>query len=202
MSIQIEDGGGVNGKIKGDANQRLLVNATTETYADQAAEVGDKYNINTGYVTVTASNECALLHIKNNETDPLVLTALIYSFGSSNGSGTIQVNVFRNPTSGTIVTNANNVSANSNMNFGSNKTLSITAFAGSSTHTTTGGVLSIASLVNNNSRNVISLGAVVIPKGSSLSVSVKPGDGNTSMNTNIAAAAYLLTDKVNGGIDL
>ncbi len=182
-----------------NANHELKTFSITEPLADRAAEVGQRYNINTGHVTLNSAGESAMLYVKNNEDDVLVITALIYNLGAStDGSGSARVDVYRNPTSGTIVSTATQASAVSNMNFGSDNTLTGNFYAGAQSLTQTGGAFSIGSLLNAGSRAVVSLGAVELPKGKSLSVTVTPPVGNTSMLCNIAASCYLKTNKVSG----
>lgn len=199
MPLTIEDGQG-KGRVAGvNLNNELNVYAVTLSEIDKSVLSGDRYNINTGYVNLNSTTESAMLHIKNNEDDVLVITALIYNLGqSTGGSGSCRVSVYRNPTSGTIVSGADNVSANSNMNFGSNKTLAGNYYKGAQSLTTTGGSFSIGSLVNAGSRAVVGLGAVDLPKGTSLSVTITPPPGNTSMDVNVAASVYLATPKVTG----
>jgi hypothetical protein len=199
MPLTIEDGKG-KGRLAGvNLNNQLEVFAITETELDKSVLSGDRYNVNTGYVTLNSTTESALLHIKNNEDDELVVTALIYNLGqSTGGSGSCRVSVYRNPTSGTIVSGGDVVSANANMNFGSNKTLVGDYFKGAQSLTTTGGTFAIGSLVNAGSRAVVALGAVNLPKGTSLSVTITPPAGNTSMDVNVAASAYLATSDVTG----
>lgn len=198
MSIQIEDGGGSGRKTNVDKNNRIFVNAVTESLLDHSVLYGDRYNINTGNITLNSTTESALLYIKNNETDDLVITSLIYNIGSASSNSDILVDVYRNTTSGTIVSGATNVTAVSNMNFGSNKTLTVDAYAGAQSLTQTGGTISIKSILKEQSRAVVSLGAIHLPKGSSLAVTVTPPAGNTGVLVNIAASCYLFSSEVSG----
>lgn len=199
MSIFIEDGKGSGKSVGVNSNNELTTFSITEPVADRAAEEGDRYNINTGYVTLNSAGASAMLYIKNNEDDDLVITALIYNLGvSTNGSGTAQIDVYRNPTSGTIVSTATDVSANSNQNFGSDKTLTGLFYAGAQSLTQTGGTFSIGSLASAPSRTVVSLGSTILSKGKSLAVEITPPVANTSMKVNVAAACYLKTKAVVG----
>ena len=199
MPFIIEDGLG-SGKKAGVNNvneQRTF--AIVLPIEDRATIEEERYNINTGNVTLNSTGESAMLWVENLGDDPLIITGLVYNLGdSTGGSGTAKVDVYRNPTSGTIVSTSSVVSAAKNMNFGSGKTLNGKFLAGAQSLTQTGGEFAIGSLVPAQSRTVIALGAVVLPKGKTLSVTVTPPAGNTSMLANIAASIYRYTPKVSG----
>ena len=57
-----------------DSNNRLETQAISESLADAAANKGDRFNINTGTVTLTSASESAVLYIKNNEELFLTVT--------------------------------------------------------------------------------------------------------------------------------
>jgi len=198
MSLMIEDGAGSGRKTKVDKNNRLRTNATTESLLDHSALYGDRYNINTGNVTLNSTTESALLYIKNNEDKDLVITSIIYNIGSATSTSDILMDVYRNTTSGTIVSGATDVTAVSNMNYGSNKTLSVTAYAGGQSLTQTGGAISIKSILREKTRAAISLGAVHIPKGSSLAITATPPSGNTGVLVNVGLNCYLYSQEVSG----
>ena len=186
-----------------DVNNRLFVAGTTENLADHAAQTGDKYNINTGDITLTNATETSVLYIKNTADDDLVITALIYNLGATtSGTGDVKINVIRNPTAGDIVTNANDVQvgpgASANQNFGSSKTLSGSFFKGATGETafTDGAVTISTRSAANTGRIVISLGAVELPKGSSLGINYTPPTSNSSQICQFAAACYLKTTAV------
>jgi hypothetical protein len=92
---------------------RLKTETVTEDIKNHACDVGieQKYNINTGDLTLTNATKTSVLYIKNDSTlGPLVVDALIYNLGAStSGTGDVLIEVIRNPTAGDIVTNANNV---------------------------------------------------------------------------------------------
>ena len=195
----IEDGTGSGKWAKVNLNNRLLAQVITESEADHAAEVGDRYNINTGDITLTSANESGVFYIKNNEDDDLIVPSLIFNLGASTGgSGDWLASVYRNPTAGTVVSDASAVSMNANMNFGSNKTLVVDAYKGGEGKTLTDGTLAIESRVSGG-RVIISLGTLAIPKGFSIGVKFTPPTSNTSAIVNCAASCYLKTDDVSGG---
>lgn len=194
MSITIKDGTGSGNVAKVTDEKRLETSAVTETEKDHACILGDTYNINTGDITLTDANETTVLYIKNNESNPLVLTALIYNLGASTGgSGDVKINVLRNPTTGDIVTNASAVEAVSNQNYGSSKSLTADVYKGATADAViTDGTVSVSTRsASNTGRIVVSLGALVIPQGSSLAVNYTPPASNTSQICQFAAACFV-----------
>jgi hypothetical protein len=197
--MKINDGTGNGSSAKVDSNNNLHVFAITETETDHASDTGNKYNLNTDDINLTSANESACFYLKNNEEDTIVITSFIYSLGTSTGgSGDFKVNIYRNPTAGDIITNAVAMGANSNMNFGSERTMLIDVYKGAEAATQSGGSLAITSRIAGSGRSVIALGAVDLPKGASISVTVTPPGSNTSVDVQVAASCYLKTEIVAG----
>lgn len=201
MSVKLKDGTGTGKVAKVDSFNRLATSAITETQADHHAETGDRYNINTGDIALTTAGETSVLYLKNNEDKDLVINAFIYNIGNSVDAccaaitgQDILVDIYRNPTVGTVVCcTPTDVQMNLNMNFSSSKTLVVDAYKGAEGETLTDGVIAIASRFNGVGRKVVSLGAVILPKGSSIGVKVTPPTGNASMTVQVAAALFLQT---------
>ncbi len=196
MAIIIKDGTGKNYSVRVTDEFRVSSASVSQSDKDHAADTADKYNINTGDITLTDANETTVLYIKNNEASDLVITTLIYNLGNTtSGTGDVKINVLRNPTTGDIVTNASAVEAVSNQNFGSSKTLTADAYKGATADAViTDGAVSISTRsASNTGRIVVSLGALVIPKGSSLAINYTPPSGNTSQICQFAAACFLKT---------
>jgi hypothetical protein len=201
MEIKSGDSGDV---AKVDSNKRLFVASVMQEEKDHACDsgIGEKYNVNTGDITLTDANQTDILYMKNTGED-LVLTALIYNMGNSNVAAATNAKwqIYRNPTSGDIITNANDCQVgpgvSANQNFGSNNTLTGNFYKGATSEgLSSGGSVTISSLLSNNTgRVVISLGAVVLPKGTSMIASYTPPSGNTSQIVQCAAACYVRTSK-------
>lgn len=198
MAFKLEDGTGSGHKQKVTSNNRAQVEAIVEQQADHHAELGYKFNINTGDLTLTTACESALLYLKNNENDDIIISSFIYNLGNAVGAccaaisnQDILVDVYKNPTAGTVVSCAVAVQMNANMNFGSPITLCIDAYKGGEGKTLTDGCIVVATRVPGYGRNVIDLGSVVIPKGKSVGVKLTPPTGNTSMTVQIALAIFL-----------
>lgn len=191
MSILQDAGTGTTAKVS--TRNRLQTHAVTSTEASIAASEGDGYNINTGLVTLTTANESGVLYIKNNEDKDLQIEFLeVILAPSTGGSATdaTRVRVFRNPTAGTLITNATPVSDNQNRNFGTNRALSANAYKGATGSTITGGNVIIEIFARPNSRELLNID-LTLTKGDSISVSYQPNASNTSMKCMCAAIVHV-----------
>jgi hypothetical protein len=194
MGFQIQDGTGTNYKLKVDEKNRLRTFSITETESANASIFGDSYNVNTGIINLTSANKSAVFYVKNNGDDDLIIDTLFYLIGNStSGTGDVLISVLRNPTTGTIIDNAVDMEmAGVNRNFGSSKTLTADFYKGDEGNTFTNGVKVIESIFNQSpTRSAISVGALVIPKGSSIGVDMTPATGNTNLDVEFAASIYL-----------
>lgn len=194
MSVTIKDGTGSGNVAKVTSENRVEVAAITQAEKDHGAQLGDKYNINTGDITLTDANKTTILYIKNNEDNDLVINSFVYNLGATaSGTGDVKIEVLRNPTTGDIVTNASAVEAVSNQNFGSSDTLTADVYKGATADAAiTDGAVSISTRsAANTGRIVISLGALVIPKGSSMAVDYTPPASNTSQIVQVAVACFV-----------
>lgn len=165
-------------------------------------------NINTGDITLTDATETSVLYIKNHETCDFVITALIYNLGNSTGAASSAVNckfdILRNPVTGAIITNATPVlvptsSVASNQNFGSANTYTIDCYKGATAEVpiVSTGLITISTLsASNTGRTVVGLGAITLPKGSSLAINYTPPTGNSSQIVQFAIAGYVRTTAV------
>lgn len=187
----LEDGTGTGRTAKIDAENRLYVNAIEQNVANWHNIDGDRYNINTDDMTLTTANESLCLYIKNNDARDLVIDSIVQICGASTGgSGDLKSYIYRNPTAGTIVSDATAASIISNLNYGSSNELTADIYEGGEGKTQTGGSKSLTSILTPPVTNIISVGDIILPKGASLAVSIQPPSGNTSMNVHIAALVY------------
>lgn len=193
MAEQIKDGSGSSFLAKVNKSNQLETSAVISDIALERNESGDAYNLNTGIITITDAVETPLIYFKNNETEDFIIEAVALGmFNSTGGSSTANVfaTFIRNPTTGTIISNANNVDINSNRNYGSSKTLSVDAFKGATGNTLTNGSDHILVRISAGSRSLIGINEV-IPKGSTFAVKIKPPTSNTSMDMYVAIIGYL-----------
>ena len=190
---QIQDGTGKGYLAKVDNDNRLYTKSIVSTEQEHESSNGLAYNINTGIITLTNATKTPVLYLKNNEEFDLIIDTVLYMTGASTGgSGNVLVEIVRNPTAGTIVSGASDVEMNVNRNFGSTRSLSVNAYKGATGSTLTDGVKFIESILSTATQRVaVSVGAVIIPKGSSIAVQITPPTGNTSMATEWAISCYL-----------
>lgn len=183
MESIIKDGTGAGNSARVDINKRLHTYTVSQSLQENQATDGKTFNVNTGFITLTSAAEAPILYIKNNDTVSLRITQIGLNIGSSTGgSGNIRSKIIRNPTVGTIVSGASNVDININKNFGSNETLNVIAFKGTTGATLTDGIDGYYSLLGGaNSSYVISTGDLLLPRGASLGIKITPPTGNTSM---------------------
>jgi hypothetical protein len=184
MAEQIVDGTGTGYKLKVDPNNRGHVFSVSETIAEAAARQGDSYNINTGNIILTSANKSSILYLKNNGDVDLAILSIGFLMGNSTGgTGDVVVEVTKNPTAGTLISGALPVLIDENKNAGSSKSLNIDVFKGLEATTITNGTDWYYSTLAGSARAyVIATGSIIIPKGSSMSVSITPQTSNTSMN--------------------
>lgn len=194
--MKVEDGSGDGFSAKVDRLHRLHVDSVTFNRAELEVELGNGFNVNTGIMNLTTANKSGLLYFKNLEDDPVVITALFYLFGDSNVSaGEVLVTVLRNPTTGTVITDAVDAEmAGVNRNFGSNKELNADVYKGGEGKTFTNGDKVLESIfADGPNRYPLNVGDIVLPKGSSIGFDLTPPSGNTSMNTEIGFSLFIDT---------
>lgn len=193
MSDTLRDGTGSGKLAKVNNNNRLYVNSISTDENQQATRTGRSYNINSGEVTLTNATATPVIYLKNNENEDLHITAFAIGLGTSaNGDATIpvKITVVRNPTGGTIVDNATAVDINSNRNYGSSSTLTVDCYKGATGNTMTGGENHILFFQPDFGRLFATIDEV-IPKGSSLGVTIEPPTGNTSLLCYAALICHL-----------
>lgn len=189
----IEDGNGTSTQAKVNKKSRLYTFAVTEEKSRNATSDGRSYNINSGSIELTSANESGVFYIKNNENNDLHIDTVVVICGASTGGAStddVIVEIIRNPTAGTLISGASAVSVNANRNFGSSSTLTVDAYKGAEANTVTDGDLYILSLLQPASRVPFDIDAL-LPKGSSLAVTINPPASNTSMDVMVAVVCYL-----------
>jgi hypothetical protein len=178
MGFEITDGTGKGNSAGVDATNRLLVRNISETLFQNAAEEGEAYFIGTPIITATTAGESALIYIKNNEDEQLVLGAffLIAESTASGSPNMFRVNWYKNPTS---ISSGTAIPA-LNQNFGSSNTLDADIEYGAEGSTVTGGSLAATLSFPIGQFNELDAN-LVLEKGSSLVITITPPAGNTNM---------------------
>lgn len=192
--MQIEDGGGNGYSAVVTSTKRLLTASETKDASATASVEGRAIGFSTGDLILTSASPSAVLYIKNNEVDDLVLFSVNYQvLASTGGAGNpVALTLIRNPLTGTVVANDIPVPTIFNLNFGSTFTVDAKILLGGEGETLVGGV-DVSRVIGETPLRVpFSEPAVVtIPRGATVGFSVTPPTGNTSLVVNIAITAYL-----------
>lgn len=189
----INDGTGTGNQAEVDGANRLRTRSVSISEQEHHTALGTSYNINTGELTLTSASESAVLYFKNNELTDYIVTAIAVGLGPSTGGASTDIpliKVTRNPTGGTVVNDATAVDINSNRNFGSNNSLTVDAYKGGEGKTLTGDTDHLLFYQTSNGRLFATIDEV-IPKGSSLGITITPQTSNTSMTCYAALIGYL-----------
>ena len=189
--MYIQDGTGNGYQAKVDSQNRVLAKSVSVLQSEDASSDGRSYNINTGTINLTTAGESGVLYIKNTGLNDIKITSVGFLLGNSTGgTGDLELKIYKNTTTGTLVSGASAVSINQNKNFGSSKTLSATTYKGAEGSTITNGTLTYSSLLAGAARTyVIATGDVDLTSGASMAVSITPQTSNTSMDVQVFAGA-------------
>lgn len=186
--MRIQDGKGNGHEAKVDSANRLRTHAITESESLHANEEGNSYNLNTGLLAMSANG--TLLYIKNTGTKDIVVESLIIAeFTGITHSNNPYITLVRNPTGGDLISDATAISMNQNRNFASSNTLSATVYSGKSSGTLTGGNNLGIVQVSSAGRTSLDLG-LILPKGSSLGISLTANISSGSANYYAAALVF------------
>lgn len=100
---------GFRKQLEADELGYLKTRSVASTRAQEAAISGDAYNFNTGKIGLTSSTESAVFYYKHDLTRPMIVDAFVVSVddsGTRSGSTTTVMEIFQDPTAGTIVSGA------------------------------------------------------------------------------------------------
>jgi len=145
----LEDGTGTGTRLKINSNYRAEVESTTQTrIADVSVREGQAYTVASGFISLTTTvSYSGVLWIKNTDTEGRnMFIEHIRVCGT--GAGTmsmeaLQCVVYRNPTTGTLISGASSAYATNN-NFGSANEFNGLAYKGVDGNTITNGLFDIS----------------------------------------------------------
>lgn len=204
MAEEITDGTGSGYSAKVDSNNRLHVRSVSSTELSNAVLQGEAYNVSTGSINLTSANESAVGYFKYDGDDPIVIKEiLVIITPSTGGSGAGLIKIKKNPTGGTIISNAVPVSTAANRDFSSAKSLDGLLYKGAEGDTITGEDEDFAISTRDAAfSGVLAFDAapIVLRKGNSLAITFEPATGNTSQDIVVAGTIYVDTATVNGGV--
>lgn len=200
MDTRIQDSSGAGYGAKVDSDKRLHVDSVQRSQSQQAILKGNGFNISTGSITLTSANQSALIYIKNDSDNPLVVKEIGVRAGASTiGIGSALIQLYANGDAGTIISGATDASTNFNRNLGSAKPLVGDVFKGSEGNTLTGGISAGVTATDNFTEPIIfDADIFVLPKGTSLGVLYTPPAGNTSQNVVVFSTVFYETTEING----
>lgn len=200
--MEINDGTGSGRGVKVDNLNRMRTYSVTKPEEEVATLSGNKYNLNTGDITLTSANASGVFYLKNNDDNgDIVIQTFIFLIGNTTGGtagSDFVVDIYRNPTTGTLISGASAVEMNQNANFGSAKTLTVDAYKGAEGNTVTNGNRIISSRIASSGRHVISVGSFNIPKGSTVAVTITPKTSNTNCIVQLGISCFLRSLSVSG----
>ena len=181
----IKDGTGSGNSAQVDAHGRLHVEATTVAVEVAEAFEGHSYDVSTqGLVTLTTDNDSALLYIKNNGNEELLIqTIFTDSNSSTGGTGQGTMKWHMNPTSGTLISDAEEAQV-LNRRIGSPIGMDSDAFKASATDKTLVSVSQVTIPLPAGA-GIPFAGPWILQKGQAFGVSYQPPTGNTSMTIQI-----------------
>jgi len=178
----IEDGLGTGLRAQVNAKNRIVVEAVTFDREDDAISAGVGYQLTSGQVTYTSGGTPACVFYMENEEDvDVVLDRVVFMVGTPSGAtGDWFHRIIRNPTGGTIITNAV-PGGISNSNHGSANLLNggNSIYKGVETDTITGGT-GVALPVQVTSNRILFPIGRRIPKNQSFAVEITPPPGITA----------------------
>lgn len=191
-NVTIKDGTGQCFSAKVDDTNRILSRAVAIKQLDEEAKKGNAYTLSSLFLTLTTSNESAVLWIKNNESNDIEIDEFIFNAEAAVGASAnaYEIEICRNPTvmvggSGVDVSQSNN-------NFGSSKTLDITSEVGQEGATLTGGTThEVIAAKTEDDEKITS--NIILPKSSSIGVKITPPSDTTSLKVAVDIITHIVT---------
>lgn len=177
-------------------NGSMKTTAVTVSEQSSKSITGDAYNINTGDITLTDAVETPLFYFKNDSEDNQIIVPRVFItfLGSTGGpGGFVKAKITKGITGGTILTAAD--LSSTNFNFGKSKTPKTVLKIGATGLTFTGGSVGPDFLFTSDSqRHLITFEAITLPLGASMTFSLTPPAGNTSLVVQAGANFYISGD--------
>jgi len=176
MSTIIKDGSGQGFSARVDADNRIYTRTVNENEFEHAVRNGRAFNINTEFISITtgSTSEQAILYLKNNEDNDIVLTG--WFIGTANSSGTTTgvgplMKVYYNPTGGSIISDASEVTV-VNRQAGSSNTFDLTVYKATGSEKTITGFETTPVLFQTQAKEGRTFGSIYLSlrKGASLGV--------------------------------
>jgi len=167
----IENGAGNGNKLAVNGANEAKVFSVTKSQAQDAADLGNAFNINTG--DITCAGDTTICYFKNDEDTDVILEAFAVGLRGSTVADLATVTFITNPTAGDLISDATDADMTANRKAGSSKVLKSTtlAYKGKVSGTVTGGVNAAQFYMGNNSRLFATINWV-ISRGSSIAIKI------------------------------
>lgn len=176
----ITDGTGSGSQMKVNEINRGVVESTSQTrIADISARTEQAYTIATGFISLTTTASFSgVLWIKNTDTEGRdMYIEHIRVCGTGNGTMAmedVQCVVYRNPTTGTLISGAS-AAYKTNNNFGSANEFNGIAYKGVDGNTITNGDWFTNFTTHIPGHSIIDFNdSIILPKNSSIGFALKP----------------------------
>jgi hypothetical protein len=189
MELELRDATGRANGAKIDSTNRLWVRSSALSQQLEAACNGDSFQLGSGVVTITSASESAVLYVKNNEDEDLLLTGINITSKSMTGS-TDDVALAKLYTSNPTGLSSSTSQTPLNNNFGSSKALDADVESGGNAVTVTGGSVTGAFYIPVNTFFNTEI-AWVLPRGTSVAVSFTAGSGTTAWPVTVTLEGHL-----------
>jgi hypothetical protein len=194
MEIMIKNGNSGDIALV-DERKRLHTQAVTFSATQQATTDGRSFNINTGWISISA--ESAILFFKNDEDADFVIDAIAMGVKDGDTNDIGWLTAIRNPTAGDIVTNALAVDMNQNRNFGSSALLKTTtlAYKGATGNSFTDGD-DIAMFAQGDRGRLFATVDFDLPRGSSIGLRYEPSLASGTVEVYAAIIGFIKDPKL------
>ena len=189
MSTTIQDGTGTKQRLRITSDGRAAVDAIIEERAVfNSVEAGNTFIVTSDFIIAPSGSETGLLYVKNTSNQDMLIHHMKLWSGTTNT--TSEVRVYRNPTTGTLISSASAADTN-NLNFGSANTYNSIAYQGNGADATVtdGSIIGRHYLGVGNQQMVAFMwnGAMALPRGASCAISVTP---QTTLSITAEIEAY------------
>lgn len=183
MGFQLQDGTGSSKRAKITETNRLLTDSITEERAvyNSIAD-GKTFILYTDFISFTGSgtNQFGLIYFKNTSDQLMLVHHVKIWLGTLNQ--TVKIRMYDDPTTGTLISSAIPCDIN-NINMGSSNEYEGLAYQGTGGNlTVTDGMIMGRHFLGNGNQQMMAMmwnGAMVLPKGASMAMTVEPPNGVT-----------------------
>ena len=189
----LKDGKGRGFSAGVNSSNRLLTNSITLSEEIAAGQEGLSFAFSSQLVSFTSATASAILFLKNtSETDLIVDRARVMLGTVTGGTGDWTLTFLRNPTAGTIVTNALTAGI-TNVNHGSSQEPVGSFLRGVQGDTLTDGTGANFPVKSTGDNQLVFDLFRVLPTGASIGVRLTPPTGTTAATANVVLRAYYIT---------